>query len=156
MVGSQTSQQAPLAEQILTMLSAEERCAITLRHARSMGVAQIAACMGCPRRAAEKALRTAEAKVRAAQRAFLEALLELARAPARAERISVEPKPRERVSPVSAASAHPESVSAASTRPAATLTTGAPRARAKSAPVAEKHAKVGAIDGAVAGEVARA
>jgi predicted DNA-binding protein (UPF0251 family) len=123
MVGSQTVPQEPLVEQVLSMLSAEERCAITLRHARSMGVAQIAACMGCPRRAAERALRTAEAKVRAAQRALLEALLEIGRGP---DVTSEGPRHAPRN-----------------------------RARAGSAPVAEKHAKVRAAHGAVTVEVAR-
>lgn len=67
-----------LVEQVLHWLSPEERSVLVLRHTRHLGVTQIAERMGCPRAAVVDMLRQAEAKVRAVQRAIIDAMLEAA------------------------------------------------------------------------------
>lgn len=84
MVGTTTSQstrkdplQAKLVERLLAMLSPEERLALVLRHTRRLSPAEIAHQLQCPRAVALGVVAQAEAKVRAAQRALIEAIIEV-------------------------------------------------------------------------------
>ncbi len=76
-----TPLQAKLVQRVLAMLSPEERFALVLRHTRRLGYVEIARELGCPRAVAISVLAQAEAKVRAAQKALIEAIIEVKSAP---------------------------------------------------------------------------
>jgi DNA-directed RNA polymerase specialized sigma24 family protein len=69
--------QAKLVERVLAMLSPEERLALVLRHTRRLSPGDIARQLKCPRAVALGVVAQAEAKVRAAQRALIEAIIEV-------------------------------------------------------------------------------
>jgi len=78
-VGNARSSDPPqrgLVELVAAMLSQEERKALVLRHTRHLEDSQIARSLGLNRAAAVNLLTQAEAKVRAAQRALIEAFVE--------------------------------------------------------------------------------
>jgi predicted DNA-binding protein (UPF0251 family) len=90
-----TPLQAKLVQRVLAMLSPEERFALVLRHTRRLGYAEIAHKLGCPRAVAIAVLAQAESKVRAAQRALIEAIIEVKSAPpASSPRAKQQPKVR--------------------------------------------------------------
>lgn len=119
---------ASIVEQILEMLSPEERVMLVLRHTHRLGIAQIAHRLGSTRAAVARSLAQAETKVRRVQAAMIEALLET---------VAVRP-------PLAAGAVRPKAGVIVEPRPAARES-----AARKSAPVAQQGAKVGPGNGAV-------
>lgn len=71
------------AERVMELLSQHERMALRMRHSQGLDDLAIAARMNLPEAIVRDLLRRAELTVRAAQAAFLEALAEHSRTPAR-------------------------------------------------------------------------
>lgn len=69
--------QPELVRGILSMLSAEERLALVMRHTRHLKLAEMAHALSCTPATARRLLAQAEAKVHTAQRALIEALIEV-------------------------------------------------------------------------------
>lgn len=72
-------------ERVMELLSQHERMALRMRHSQGLDDLAIAARMNLPETIVRDLLRRAELTVRAAQVAFLEALAEHSRQPARAQ-----------------------------------------------------------------------